>query len=164
MYCSLIFTNKHCTSFSVTIKHCALLVSLTNTVHYLVSLSTKLTECVTWRSDIECWSGMLLKVVVGIKIKWSLLSRHSSGGNRDKNITSLKSAGNRVYPDLLHLFSCTFLPFIAISLPIETVNQNIMSCDWTRAHSFVYKVPSATVTGRYIKFVTENFKCKWILQ
>jgi len=51
--------------------------------------------------------------------------------------------------DLLYLFSYTFLPFIAISWPIEAVHLCTMSYYCARKHSLVYNVPSATVTVRY---------------
>jgi len=61
------------------------------------------------------------------------------------HVRSMKSTGF----DLLYLFSCTSLPFIAISWPIETVHQYITYCHWAWKHSLVNNVPSATVTVRY---------------
>jgi hypothetical protein len=63
-----------------------------------------------------------------------------------QTVTWTKFAGNRFFPNLLYLFSCTFPPFIAISWPMETEHQYIMSCDWARTHIFVYNLQNVSVT------------------
>jgi hypothetical protein len=64
-------------------------------------------------------------------------------------VTWPKSVGNWVLPHLMNLFSCPFDLCKAISRSIEKEYQYITSCDWGLSHSFVYNVPSATVTVRY---------------
>jgi len=108
-------------------------------------MSAKRIKCVNLRSGIECWGAILLKVAVGVKIKWSVRHRILSGVTRCESMRfhELQYFGNKLISG--HKAEEWDLPQNVPFTPIKHYWRNILSCidynvniitDWRKGSAY----------------------------